>query len=345
MRRAESTGWNRRQFLGTVLAGVGAAAVARRERLRLVGVEAEAAERITLRFAHVFPASNTFHAAAEKFSRLVAEKTAGDVQIRVFPASQLGNERDYLEGLQLGSVDMAFSGPGVAANFDPLIGVFDLPLLFRDYDHANRVMDGPIGEKVWDSYRSKARIRVLSSAAQGFRYVLTRERPITSLADLKGLKVRTPEAPTFVQAFRLLGANPTPVPWGETYTAVQTKVVDGMEGVPEILLTAKMYEVGKFVARTRHILATLQLEVGEAAWAKLPRDVQGVIAEAGKTAWREQRRIAKEGNEAAEKALLDLGVKFADPDLQPFREAVRPMWTEWSAKHKVQDWIAGIEKA
>jgi tripartite ATP-independent transporter DctP family solute receptor len=337
--------WTRRRFVWSGAAGVGAWWAGGRERLTLLGASAEAAARMTLRFAHVFPVTNTFHLATEKFAKLVAEKTKGEVQIRIFPASQLGNERDYLEGLQLGTVDLAFSGPGVAANFDPLIGVFDLPFLYRDYDHANRVMDGPVGEKVWESYRTKAKIRILSSAAQGFRYVLTRDRVVNSLPDMKGLKVRTPEAPTFVQAFRLLGANPTPVPWGETYTAVQTKVVDGMEGVPEILFTAKMYEVGKLVARTRHILATLQLDASEGAWAKLPKEIQDVISEAGRTAWREQRQIAKEGNEAAERKLVELGVKFTDPDLQPFREAVRPMWVEWATKHKVADWIPAIEKA
>jgi TRAP-type transport system periplasmic protein len=218
----------------------------------------------------------------------------------------------------------------VLTNFDPLIGVCDMPFMFTSYEQANEVMDGPIGAEAFDSLRENAGIRVLASGAQGFRYVVTRGQPIESIEDLSGLKIRVPEAETFLETFRLIGASPVPVPWGETYTAVQTGVVDGLEGVPEVIRNFKMYEVGKNVARTGHILATLQLLVSEDTYAALPDDVKAIVDEAAREAWHAQREAAMADNEDAEEELATYGVTFTDPPIAPFQEAVRPYWNQWA---------------
>lgn len=298
-----------------------------------VGVAAPTASAAdeTLRFGHMWPPDSGWGQAAQKFADLVQERTGGRYEVKVFPQGQLGNERELEEGLQIGNLDFTFGGPGVLTNFDPLIGIFDLPFMFTSYDHANAVMDGPIGDEVFESLRENAGIRVLASGAQGFRYVLTRDQPIEAIEGIEGVKIRVPEAETYLRTFRLIGANPVPVPWGETYTAVQTGVVDGMEGVPEVIRNFKMYEVGKHVARTGHILATLQLLVSEKTYAALPADIQQTIDEAAREAWHEQRAAAQMGNEQAEKDLEALGVVFTDPPIEPFQEAVRPFWDEWAA--------------
>jgi tripartite ATP-independent transporter DctP family solute receptor len=298
------------------------------------------AKEVKLRLAHHFAPKDTWSIAADEFAKLVGQKSKGELVIKAFSGGQLGGERDYLEGLQLGTVDLAVAGPGVMANFDPMIGVFDLPFLYKNYAHANRVMDGPAGAKVFESYARNARIKILASAGQGFRYVLTKKKAIHSIEDIKGLKIRTPEAPTFVKTFQLIGANPTPVAWPEAYSAVETGVVDGMEGTPEVMLNHNFYELAKNVARTRHIMATLQLVMSMKTWDSLSEGHQNIIAEAANEIWiNKQRKTAEGGNISAENKLMELGVEFTDPDLEPFRKAVRPLWTDWGEKYNAMDLV------
>jgi TRAP-type transport system periplasmic protein len=292
------------------------------------------AKEVKLRLAHHFALKDVWSVAGEEFAKLVEQKSKGEITIRMFGGGQLGAERDYLEGLQLGTIDMAISGPGVMANFDPLIGIFDLPFLYKNYELANRVMDGPVGAKVFDSFGKNARIKILASAGQGFRYVLTKKVVVNSIEDIKGVKIRTPEAPTFVRTFQLIGANPTPVAWPETYSALEAGVVDGMEGTPEVMVGAKMYELAKNCARTNHIMATLQLIMSMKTWNSLEGDQQKIISEAASEIWvKKQRNTAEQGNVDAEKKLAGLGVKFTDPNLEPFRKAVYPLWSEWGKKY------------
>jgi tripartite ATP-independent transporter DctP family solute receptor len=307
------------------------------------GRPATAADR-TLRFGHIWPPEGGWGGAAQRFADLVGQRTGGKIAIKVFPSSQLGNERELEEGLQIGNVDFTFGGPGVLTNFDPAIGIFDMPFMFRDYAHANRVMDGPIGQQVWDSLRGKAGIRVLGSGAQGFRYILTRTRPVKAIDDLKGLKIRVPEAETFLRTFRLLGANPVGVPWGETYLAVQNGVVDGLEGVPDVILNQKMFEVGKYIAKTGHIMATLQLLMSEKTYQGLTPDVRKVIDETGLEVWQAQRAAAQAGNEKAEAELATKGLQLAAVDIKPFQAAVRPFWDEWAKKTGMAGVVDAIQK-
>ena len=299
----------------------------------------------TLRFAHMWPETSGWGKAAQQFALLVAERSQGQLKVTVFPAGALGNERESEESLQLGTLDLTFGGPGVLTNFDAKIGIFDMPFMFHDYDHANAVMDGPIGAAVFDSLRDNAGIRVLASGAQGFRNVLTRGKPIASMADLAGVKIRTPEADTFIRAFRLIGANPVPVPWGDTYLAVQNGVVDGMEGTAEVMRNFKMYEVGKNLAITGHILATLQLMVSEKVFSTLTPQMQKVLSDAAIETWHAQRDAAQAGNEAALDELeSSYGVRITRPDLAAFQKAVAPLWKEWADGARAASLVEQIQK-
>jgi TRAP-type C4-dicarboxylate transport system substrate-binding protein len=152
------------------------------------------------------------------------------------------------------------------------------------------------------------------------------------MEDLKGLKIRVPEAETFLRTFRLIGANPVAVPWGETYLALKNGVVDGMEGVPDVILNQKMFEAGKYIAKTGHIMATLQLLVSEKTYQSLSPEVRKIIDETGLEVWRAQRAAAQADNEKAEADLAQKGLTFATMDLNPFQAAVRPFWDEWAKK-------------
>jgi tripartite ATP-independent transporter DctP family solute receptor len=303
----------------------------------------EAADR-TLRLNQMFSATTSWGKSLQRFADLVKEKTGGKVEVKVYPDGQLGQERESEEALQMGNLDFFMGGPGVLTNFDPKIGIFDMPFLYKDYETANKIMDGAVGKAVFDSLRTNGKIRVLGSAAQGFRYVLVKNHPVNGMADVKGLKIRVPEADTFIQTFRLIGANPVAVPWLETYTAFQGGVVDGMEGTPEVMRTAKMYEVGKDLVITRHIMATLQLLMSEKTYQSLSPDLQKAVEAAGTEAWNAQRKLSEAENVQAEEDLKKAGVKVTTPDLKPFQDAVRPLWKTWSDKTGTAELIDAIQK-
>jgi tripartite ATP-independent transporter DctP family solute receptor len=303
------------------------------------------AQTRTLRFGTIWQPTGIWADGVTDFAAAVKNRTNGALDVKVFPSSQLGNERELEEGLQLGNLDFTFGGPGVLTNFDPKIGIFDMPFMFRDYAHANRVMDGPIGKEVWDSMRTKANIRILGSGAQGFRYVLTSNRAIKSLDDMKGQKIRTPEAETFLRTFRLLGANPVGVPFGETYLAIKNGVVDGMEGVPDIMFNGKFYEVGKYVAKTGHIMATLQIMVGEKTYQSLSADHRKIVEEEAAAAWLKQRQAAQVSNQKAESELAAKGCELTTVDGPAFQKAVAPLWDEWAKKTGMEKIVEAIQKA
>ena len=299
-----------------------------------------------LRLGHVFPEDNGWHEAANNFAQYVTEATDGQVTVDVFPNSQLGTEREIFEGLGLGTIDMAFGGPGVLTGFFPKVGLLDQPFLFDSYEHANAVMDGEIGQQLWDEMAAEAGIRVLASGSQGFRYVLTKGAEVKGLDDMSGLKIRVPEAETFLDTFNALGANPTPVAYEETYLAIETGTVDGFEGVPTIITSSKMYEVAKNLAETRHILATLQLMISEDVFQDLSADHQQAISEAAVRAWTEQREQAQvQNNEALNALQEEHGVQLTQPDLTEFQAAVEPIWDEWASENDATELLQAAQAA
>jgi TRAP-type transport system periplasmic protein len=330
---------NRRQ-LGRAIAGAAAIGVAATLRPGRAMADAEK----TLRFGHMWPATSVWGKGAQRFADLVGEKSNGRYAVRVYPDGQLGGERDMEEGLGVGNLDCTFGGSDVLTQFEPKMAIFAMPFLFPDYAHANTIMDGPIGQQVFDALRTRAGIRVIGSGAQGFRYILTK-KPINSMADLKDLKIRVPEADTMLKLFRALGANPVSVPWTQTYMSAKSGVIDGLEGVPEVLLDFKMYEVGKYIAKTGHILATLQLLVSDKVYQGLPPDIQKAVDDAGHQAWGEARTAAQVGNEAAVGKMETLGEQFTTPDLAPFKEAVRPFLTDWAKSTNATELLGSIQQA
>ena len=182
-----------------------------------------------LRFATINPTNHMTHPAVEKFVELVESRAAGQIKIDLFLNGVLGQERDLTEGVMLGTIDLALVFRTSLSTLDPMVDVMNLPYIWRDYGHAHKVLWGTIGDKIAQSVLKKTNVRIIGWPDQGFRQVITVIKPVNTLEDLKGLKIRVPQSPNFVELFRRLGANPTPVPWGEVYTALQTKLVDGAE--------------------------------------------------------------------------------------------------------------------
>ncbi|MBL8701626.1 MAG: TRAP transporter substrate-binding protein DctP [Alphaproteobacteria bacterium] len=226
--------------------------------------------------------------------------TDGRITIEFFPSGALGGEREMLEGLQLGSVDLAYAATAVVANFVPEMQIFDIPFLFRDFAHAAAVLEGPIGEE----YLAKLPARNLQGLAiggLGFRQLTNSKRAVNDVADVKGLKIRTMENQIHLQAWRTLGALPTPMALPEVFPALQQGTVDGQENPVSAIIGNRFNEVQKFVTMTRHAFTGTVIAMSPTAWKGLSPADQALFRDAARLA----QRTTREQAEARERAGID----------------------------------------
>jgi len=299
----------------------------------------------TIRLAHHLPIQSEQHAAAEIFAKKVAEASKGAITIQVLPAAQMGGQREIIESVSIGTLDMGFGESGLYANYVPEFGVVALPYLYRDFDHWKRTVDGEVGASLASSLEKKANIKIVNWMVTGYRYTYLRAKPITQPADFKGLKVRLPEAPVFVKTFSTLGAIPTPIPAPEMYAALQTGVVDAMEGTAEVAYTFKIYDVTKYLSMTRHILLDGSFAISSSLFGKLSKPEQDLILKAAQDAAVEQRAQHFEREKASLAKLTGEGkMQLNEPDLKPFAEALAKLQDEFAAASKGTAVLDAIRK-
>ncbi|WP_316860913.1 TRAP transporter substrate-binding protein [uncultured Cohaesibacter sp.] len=317
MSKSAKLALTRRQLLKTSLTGaaiLGAPAI----------VSAKSA--VTLRAAHIESPESATHKGYLEFAKLTKEATGGAVDVKVFPAGQLGNLRDLYEGLKLGSVDITSSGPDYSANLAPIMVTAALYYSYRDDAHVDKLLEGEFSEHLSEAMFKQAGMRILAWGELGWRSVFNTVRPITGIEDFKGLKLRVPEAKLHIEPMKALGASPTPIPYSEVYTAMQTGVVDGAEGTPAAVTQQKFNEVSKFYSLTRHQYNPIHMVIGKFAYGKLSADQQKAVELAAREAFRKQRSVARADNAASLKALETAGLKVNELNTDPLREAVLPVW-------------------
>ena len=287
---------------------------------------------IKLIFSHHLPTTHLGHRITETFANRVKERTAGQVTIDIKPASQLFNLRTSAEALQLGTLDLCWSDLGTLANWQPHMGFISLPFLFNDFDHVKRVMYGAPGRQVVDSAKETLGVEILSLGASGFRVFLSR-KAIGKADDVRGIKLRVPEIPTWVEMAKAMGANPTPIPAGEMYTALQTGVIDAIEVPADYIMSAKIYEVAGFATRTHHIFTEVSMMASAKKMATLPASVQKVIRDtAVETVQKEMWDANIKEQQAAWDGLAAKVKANATPDIESFRAKMGPVLTNFVAK-------------
>jgi tripartite ATP-independent transporter DctP family solute receptor len=265
--------------------------------------------------------------------------------VQILPAAQMGGQREIVESVQLGTLEMGYGESGLYSNYLPQFGIIALPYLYRDFDHWQRVVDGEVGQALARDLEQKSGIRIVNWMTAGYRNTFLRPKPITKPADFKGIKIRLPEAPVFVRTFAALGAQPTPIPAPEMYSALQTGVVDAMEGSAEVGYTFKIFEVTKFLSRTRHILLDGSFAINAGFFNGLPKAQQEALTRAAKEAAEAQRAAHFE----REKMWLDrLGasgtLQVNEVDLPAFSEALTGLQNEFAATARAQDVLERIRK-
>jgi len=286
--------------------------------IALGGFAAEA--QTNIRFANTLAAGDTHNEAARRMAEILKEKTGGKLTMTVHPAGELGNDNAILEGVRLGSIDIGLTGNPFFTQFAPRLNVMDLPYLFRDAAHAHAVMDGPIGAELLKDLERK-RMKGIAFWEIGFRHITNSKRPIRTPEDLKGIKIRTTPNKAHLEAFKLWGANPTPMAFTELYLALQTGTVDAQENPINNIYANRMYEVQKHLSLTGHAYTASIIVMNLAKFNALPADQQKAIVEAAQEAARFQRDLnAKQEGENHAK-IRAAGLEVVDKiDPAPFRQ-------------------------
>lgn len=279
------------------------------------------ARKIVLKVAHNGNEKHPFQKGFGEFKRILEAETKGVVEVQIFPSAQLGSEQEATQMVKLGllAANASATAGGLATSV-PEAELFNLPFIFRDLDHCYRVIDGPIGQDLARIIEKKLNCVVLGFWFSGIRNVWNSKRPVRSPADLKGIKIRVIASPIVIETFNLLGAQATPMAFGELYSALQTKVVDGAETDYLDLLYEKFYEVTKYVSLTNHMYVVVGLIFSRKIFDKLPPDVQAVVVKAGRASVTAER----EGMAALTATALDelkaRGLEFNEVERNLFRE-------------------------
>lgn len=293
--------------------------------LAVVAVSTMGYAKTVLKLGTSTQPSHIYNQAAEYFGDIVAEESGGEIEVQVFPAAQLGSERDMVEGLQLGSLEMTLTSTGPMGNFVPQVKLFNMPFLFKDRESCYSVLDGEIGQGIADKF-VKVGIRSLGWYENGFRNITNSKRPINAPADMEGLKIRVMEDDVFILTMKALGASPTPMAFGELYTALEQGVVDAQENPLAVIHSSRFFEVQEYLAMTGHFYSPAVMLISEITWQTLSPEHQKIIADAAAKAKVYEREISLKADQELEQALAEEGMTVTHPDKAPFIKAVAPVY-------------------
>jgi len=282
----------------------------------------------------------------EKFQELVNQKTDNAYRFKVFYNSTLGNESEMIEQLQAGLLEMQFGYSAVLPNYVREMEVIGLPGLLSNFDEVHKVLNGPIGEDLAQKFLDKTGVRILWFVDQAHRNIWLKDREIKNLADLEGIKIRSPNSPLYIKVLRTMGMNPTPMGFNEIYTAVKTGVVEGHEQEDPGVIAMKFYEIENRGVVSRHLYQSAIWEVSEKFFQKLPKEHQQVFKDAAREAgiWF-RPHTGLEAELAARKVLEEKhGFKFTELDQAELAKRFRPMVDEYAKERGIYEYVERVRK-
>ncbi len=290
-----------------------------------------AAQRV-IEVGHSTTIDSHYGMGMTRFGEVLEELSGGELTLLQHPASALGGERELIEQVQLGILDMVITSTGPLPNFVPETQVLDLPFLFRDYDHARGVLDGEIGRELLDKVDEQG-FKALAWTENGFRHITNSQRPVRSPADLQGMKIRTMENPIHLRAFEALGAAPTPMSFAELFTALQQGVVDAQENPIVVISVSNFVEVQDHLTLTGHLYSPAIIIASTALWESLNEEEQGWLEEAARQSVAVTRARVNELEDTGIEALEARGMQvISDVDIEPFQAAVAPAWEAYTSR-------------
>ncbi|WP_330220319.1 TRAP transporter substrate-binding protein [Sulfitobacter sp. HI0021] len=297
--------------------------------LSAAGLPATAADTLRVGWTTSDSAQDPYAIMAHNLKAELEERLPGKFDVQMFPNNQLGDEKQMLEGLQYGTLDVGIITNATIANLDPVFQLNDMPFLFADEAQAHGVLDGEVGQEMLSKLSSKGMIG-LGFAEGGFRHMINNTRPVTAPNDVEGVKFRTMQNPVFIGMFSSLGGNPTPMAWSETFTAAQQGTIDGLE-IPLAVIAANNYpEVTKYLSLTKHTYSALGIIVSERTFGKLSEEEQAAFKAATSAAIEKQRAQVAEASAALIEQLKAAGMTVNDiEDPAAFRKQVLPVYDEF----------------
>ncbi|WP_052341685.1 TRAP transporter substrate-binding protein [Salinarimonas rosea] len=272
-----------------------------------------------LKLGHVWPPTEIQAQAAQQFAEDVREATGGEVEVQIFGGSTLGTDRELIEGLKLGTADIWVGGAGVLSAASDTAKIFTVPFMFDDLEHFQEVYNGPVGEEISLNIEEEAGYEVLSYWMRGPRWLTVNEE-VQTPEDLAGLKIRVPDSPVFVKSWERLGAAPTPMAFGEVFTALQQGVIDGQENPLSLIYTAKFPEVVEYLVRTEHVMEPIAMVMSSNRFESLPEEHQTAVREAAQGRAKEYtaEQVLK-GEKEYLQQLQEQGMTLVEPDAAAFQ--------------------------
>ena len=296
----------------------------------------------TIRLGHGLSTSHSVHKGMLFFGERLEEISGGRFKVQIYPSQQLGTERQCLELLQIGSLDMTKVSAGVLENFSPSIKVFGIPYMFKDKEHTFRVLDGPIGDELLAG-TEKYWLKGLGYYDSGSRSFYTINKPIEKPNDLEGLKIRVMESQTAIDMVKSFGGSPTPISWGELYTALQQGVVDGAENNPPSFYLSRHYEVCKYYIIDEHTVLPDVVLMSTHLWNSLNEQEQVWVQKAMDLSVIEQRRLWLESEMESLEAVKAAGVEVSYPDKSKFSDMSRSVADQYAQDPLIKSFIDKIK--
>lgn len=299
-----------------------------------------AGAEFSLKLGHDMPVSHPLNVRLNEAVKQIAERSGGRMTIQVFPNNQLGGDTDMMSQLRTGALDlMALSG-NILSTMLPVVGIYNLPFAFANYDQVWATMDGSLGNFLRGKLDAAGLHALDKHWDNGFRQITSSTRRVEKPTDLQGFKIRVPVTPLWVSMFKALGAAPATINFNEVYSALQTHVVDGQENPLPLIQTANLFEVQKFVAMTSHIWDGWYLLINKRVWRQIPNDLQQTLADSMNNAAVAQRHDIVEMNANLQTKLTQEGMEFTQPNRTAFRDALikAGFYAEWKKKYGDEAW-------
>ncbi len=289
-------------------------------------------EKIVITVAHDAKGNHPYVHAMERFKVALESETNGEVEVSIFPYGQLGNEDQLIQAVNLGTLDATVISAGNTAPLVPELDLFNLPFIFRDVDHFYSVLDGSVGRLVGRAIEKNLNCVFIDYMTIGTRNVWNNERPITSLEDFNGLKIRVMGSPILLDTFNAFGAQATNMAWGELYSALQMKVIEGAESSSVDLLAERFYEVSKYVTFTKHSIGPAPFVFNRNKFDQYPPHIQAAILKTGREATLAARQADETFDALAREQLEELGMEFFNIDREQFVDAVQPVYEKYAPR-------------
>lgn len=296
------------------------------------GCAPDSPESIVLSTAHPLDTSHPNHLALEYMAEDLAERSGGSMRLELYANGQLGSSRELLELLQVGSVDITVAAAATVENFVPENRVFGLPYLFRDRAHRHAFFRSEIGDRLLRA-GEKQRLRGMAYFDAGSRSFYTKDAVVDTPLDLEGKKIRVMNSPMAISAIRALGGSPTPINWGELYTALQQGVVDAAENNPPSFVSSRHYEITPYFSLDEHTAVPDLLLIGEESWMRLSEQQRAWLLASAHATAQEQYRLWAAAEDESLELLHEAGVMIHRPDKAPFVQAVEPLYKDLAKRY------------